>query len=186
MRISLTEGIFTRSFLTPNTRKIITFFQSLFFLPSVESSLSTSSHFCTCKTNTSCIASYAARIECKNKRLGISSTCIWCVRHLTESCRSPVKTLDLCVFATSKHISSGFLCSHRGLVPLTSPHELTKLPFMHMLHQVVSLLKVTPRKKQMSITVLSLLFFLRPDRFGTQNKQEKKKDLKNMQHVKSH
>lgn len=151
----------------------------------MESSLSTSSHFYTCKTNTSCIANYAASIMCKNKSLGISSTRIWCVRHFTECCKPPVKALHLCILATSKHISSGFLRAHRSPVLLTSSRELSKLAFTHMLHWFPSLLKVTQRKIRwvdisfflflfsLSPFFVSLFFFsLRPDMFMAQNRQK--------------
>lgn len=139
---------------------MLAFFPKPFFFFALSGVFSlTSSHFYTCKVNTSCITSYAARIVCKNKSLGISSTCVWCVRHFMECCKSPVKALDLCTLAVSKHISSVSLSAHRGLVPLTSPHEWTKLASMHVLHQVMSLLKVTPRKnKLVDITVLGVLF----------------------------
>lgn len=112
----------------------------------MESSFCTFSHFCMCKTNTSCIASSAVSISHENKSLGISSTCIWCVRHFMECCKPPGMALDLCILAISKHISSGFLHAHGSLVPLTPPCELSKLAFMHQLRWFPSPMKVSPKK----------------------------------------
>lgn len=128
----------------------------------MEFSLSTSSHFYTCKTNTSCIANYAASIMCKNKSLGISSTWIWCVRHFTECCKPPAKALHLCMLATSKH-TSGFLHAHRSPVLLTSSHELSELAFTPMLHWFPSLLKVTQKKiRSVDISFFLFIFPLSP------------------------